>query len=55
MGTILQKPLSRGLQDYMADAYRVAGIIQQTIIAPVAFSILAIFILFEFPKNFFKK
>ncbi|GKS54253.1 hypothetical protein IGJ91_002614 [Enterococcus sp. DIV0765f] len=49
-GDNIAETLSRGLQDYMADAYRVAGIIQQTIIAPVAFSILAIFILFEFQK-----
>ncbi|MBO1085433.1 MULTISPECIES: hypothetical protein [Enterococcus] len=49
-GDNIADSLSRGLQEYMVDAYEIAGVIQQTIIAPVAFSILAIFILFEFQK-----
>ncbi|MGA5590992.1 hypothetical protein ACPCF3_06285 [Enterococcus mundtii] len=49
-GENIANTLSLGLQEYMASAYRVAGEIQQTIIAPVAFSILAVFILFEFQK-----
>ncbi|WP_430617407.1 hypothetical protein IGI86_002670 [Enterococcus sp. AZ188] len=49
-GDDLMNILGMNLSEFMHDAYRISTEIQKTVVAPVAFALLSVFILLEFQK-----